>query len=132
MAKAKNSNKFFKKLFLVAAIYDFFLGLFFLLFYEPVYALFSVPLPTYPVYLQMTAAFVTAMGVGYYFVYKNMYQNIDIVKLGIVYKAIYVGFTSYWYFVGLAHVLFFRFAIIDAIFLVLFVWFLVYTKKRKK
>jgi len=123
---------FFKGLFLVAAIYDFVLGILFFFFYEPIYAYFNITLPVYPMYLQMAAAFVIAMGVGYYFVYTNLYRNIDLVKLGVVYKLAYSGVTTYFYFTNLANIVFFWFAIIDAIFLVLFVWFLVYAKKDRR
>ncbi len=77
----------------------------------------------------MSAAFVIAMGVGYYFVYLNLYRNTDLVKLGVVYKAVYGGLTSYFYFAGLANILFFYFAIFDFIFLAFFLGFLNYAKK---
>jgi hypothetical protein len=80
----------------------------------------------------MAAAFVIAMGVGYYFIYRNLYRNIDLVKLGIVYKLAYSGLTSYFYFAGLANITFFWFAIIDATFMVLFIWFLVYAHKDSR
>ena len=120
---------FFKGLFLVAAVYDLILGLAFFLFYKPVYAYFNITLPPYPMYLQMAAAFVIAMGVGYYFVYRNLYRNVDLVKLGVVYKLVYSGLTTYFYFMDLANIVFFWFAIIDFLFLLLFVWFLVYARK---
>ncbi|HJO14578.1 MAG TPA: hypothetical protein QGG70_00845 [Candidatus Pacearchaeota archaeon] len=124
-----NKDSFFRGMFLVAAIYDLILGIIFFFFYKQAYAFFNITIPTYPMYLQMAAAFVMAMGVGYYFIYTNLYRNIDLVKLGIVYKIVYSGLTSYFYFVDLANITFFWFAIIDAIFLILFVWFLVYAKK---
>ena len=129
---ANNKDAFFRGLFLVAAIYDLILGIIFFLYYKPVYAYFNIPLPVYPMYLQMSAAFVIAMGVGYYFIYRNLYRNIDLVKLGVVYKVAYSGLTSYFYFTNLANIVFFWFAIFDAVFLALFVWFLVYAKKDGK
>lgn len=129
---SNNKDSFFRILFLVAAIYDLILGIVFFFFYRPVYAYFNISLPVYPMYLQMAAAFVIAMGVGYYFIYKNLYRNIDLVKLGIVYKFVYSGLTSYFYFADLGNVIFFWFAIIDAIFLALFVWFLIYAQKEGK
>ena len=127
-----NKDSFFRGLFLVAAIYDLILGTAFFFFYKPVYAYFNITLPTYPMYLQMAAVFVIAMGAGYYFIYRNLYRNIDLVKLGIVYKLAYSGLTGYFYFADLANITFFWFAIIDAIFLVLFVWFLVYAQKDSR
>lgn len=125
-----SKDQFFRVLFLAAAIYDLILGIMFFFFYKPIYAYFNITLPTYPMYLQMAAAFVIAMGVGYYFIYKNLYRNIDLVKLGIVYKLVYSGLTSYFYFADLANITFFWLALFDAIFLVLFVWFLVYAQKN--
>ena len=125
----RNRDSFFRGLFLVAAVYDLILGFFFFFFYKPVYTYFNITLPVYPMYLQMAAAFVFAMGVGYYFVYRNLYRNIDLVKLGVVYKLTYAGLTSYFYFVGLANITFFWFAMIDATFLALFVWFLFYARE---
>ncbi|MFH1400263.1 MAG: hypothetical protein ABIH41_01980 [Nanoarchaeota archaeon] len=126
---AGTKDRFFRWLFLIAAIYDFILGILFLLFYKPMYSFFGITLPVYPMYLQMSAAFVMAMGVGYYFVYRNMYRNIDLVKLGVVYKLVYSALTGYFYFAGTANITFFYFAIIDATFLAFFVWFLVYAHK---
>ena len=125
---SNNKDSFFRGLFLVAAIYDFILGIIFFFFYEQVYAFFNITLPDYPMYLHMAAAFVIAMGVGYYFIYTNLYRNIDLVKLGIVYKLAYVGLTSYFYFANLANIIFFWFAIFDAIFIIFFAWFLVYAQ----
>jgi hypothetical protein len=126
--KTPNMDKFFRGLFLIASIYDLVLGVIFFLLYKQVFAYFNIALPDYPMYLQMSAAFVIAMGVGYYFVYLNLYRNIDLVKLGIAYKLVYSGLTSYFYFNNLANILFFWFAVFDAIFLIFFIWFLVYAK----
>jgi hypothetical protein len=128
----KNLDGFFKGLFLVAAIYDFVFGVIFCFFYATIYTMFNIVLPDYPVYLQMAAAFVIAMGVGYYFVFKNLYRNIDLVKLGVVYKLFYSGITTMFYFTGKAHVLFLWFAAFDATFMLLFIWFLVYAKKDRR
>ncbi|MFH1053588.1 MAG: hypothetical protein V1740_04205 [Candidatus Woesearchaeota archaeon] len=132
MAALNKSDKMFKYLFLIAAIYDLVLGILFFLYYKQIYNLFNITKPVYPMYLQLSAAFVIAMGVGYLFIYLNMYRNIDLVKLGIVYKVVYSGLTSYFYFNNMAHVLFFWFALIDVIFLVFFVWFLNHANKDKR
>ena len=128
MAKKINES-FFKWLFLVAAIYDIVLGVLFLFWYKQIYNYFNIEMLNFPAYLQMSAAFVFAMGVGYYFVYKNMYRNVDLVKLGVVYKAAYSGVVGYFYFTNIANIMFFWFALIDFGFLLLFVLFLVEVRK---
>lgn len=127
---AKNKDNFFRSVFLIAAIYDFVLGILFFLFYKSIFSYFNIQLPDYPMYLQMSAAFVIAMGFGYYFVYKNLYRNADLVKLGIVYKIAYSALAIYFYLASLAHVIFFLLAMVDIIFLALFVSFLSYAKKK--
>ena len=127
---AKNKDSFFKGLFLVAAIYDLLLGLAFLSFYKPIYSFFNITLPTFPMYLQLSAAFVIAMGVGYYLVFLNLRRNIDLVKLGIIYKFTYIAVVSYFFLMNLANIAFMYFVLFDAIFLATFVWFLVYAKTR--
>jgi hypothetical protein len=119
-----------KALFLVAAVYDFILGILFFFFYVPIFQKLNITLPVYPMYLQMAAAFVIAMGVGYYFVYRNPVRNVDLIKLGIVYKLVYSGLTSYFYFSGLANVAFMWFAVCDFIFLILFIWALNFLKNK--
>lgn len=126
---SEKGDKGWKALFLIAALYDFILGILFFFFYKPIFLYFNIDIPVNPIYLQMAAAFVIAMGVGYYFIFLNLYRNIDLVKLGIVYKVVYTGLVSYFYLINLADIVFFLFAITDAIFLVLFVFFLVYAKK---
>ncbi len=127
--KGGERDSLFRKIFLIAAIYDFILGIAFFFFYEQIFNYFSITIPVYPMYLQMAAAFVIAMGVGYYYIYTNIYRNIDLVKLGVVYKLFYSGLTGYFYFAGLANVIFFWFAVFDLVFLALFIWFLFYAKK---
>jgi hypothetical protein len=123
---------FYKKLFLIAAIYDLFLGIIFLTLYKPIYSYLNIALPTYPMYLQLSAAFVIAIGMAYYYIYKNLYRNIDLVKLGIIYKVIYTSLAAYYYFVGVAHTIFLWFAIFDIVFLIFFIRFLSYVKKDKR
>lgn len=121
---------FFKNLFLIAAVYDFVLGILFFFFYKSILNYFNIPVPEIPAYLQMCAAFVIAIGMGYYFVYKNLYKNIDLVKLGIVYKFAYSFVVIYFYLTGLDYLIFLILAICDIIFMILFIWFLVYANKK--
>lgn len=120
------SLKLYQNMFLFAFVYDLVLGLVFFLFYGQVYSAFSITTPGNPAYLQMSAAFVVVQGWLYYFVYRNMERNIDIVKIGLIYKLVYVGVVFYyWASVGVPHPLFKLFAFFDLVFAVLFVLFLV-------
>ena len=120
------SLNWFKMLFLLAALYDGVLGVVFLFFYGPIYQSLGVPLPNRPSYIHLSAAFVLAQGVGYWFVYRNMLRNVDLVKVGVVYKAAYTLVSAYYLLAGqLLHAMFAWFAVCDLLFLLAFVRFLV-------
>ncbi|HLC96091.1 MAG TPA: hypothetical protein VJH97_02115 [Candidatus Nanoarchaeia archaeon] len=110
-----------KKLFLTAAIYDIVLGIAFMLLYQPIFTLFNIALPTYPMYLQMAAALILIIGIGFYFVYLNPKKNRDLVKVGILQKIAYIVIASYYFFIGVAHIVFMIFVILDFVFLLFFV-----------
>lgn len=119
------SKSFHKGVFAVAAGYDLILGLLFFLFHTTIYSFFSIQLPENAAYLQMSAAFVFVQGVGYFFVYRNLERNIDLVKVGIVYKLIYIGVTFYYWAIGmLPHPMFSLFGFCDLVFVVLFTLYL--------
>jgi hypothetical protein len=125
------SRNLYRVMFLVAAWYDAILGAVFFFFIGMVHSFLNIPVPETPVYYQAAAAFVFVQGIGYYFVYQNMERNIDIVKLGIVYKAIYTALALYYWIVGLLpHSLYGVFGLLDFIFLVLFVLYLTTVRGR--
>ena len=124
------NQKFYKGVFLVAALYDLLLGLVFFVFYQRIYSLYGLTLNDSPAYLQLSAAFVFVQGLLYYFVYANLQRNIDIVKVGVAYKIVYaVVAFYYWAAGGLPHQMFAIFGFCDVIFIVLFILYLMDYKK---
>ncbi|MCZ6857443.1 MAG: hypothetical protein O7F70_05545 [Gemmatimonadetes bacterium] len=117
--------KFFKTFFLVAALYDLILGAVFFLLYGPVYDFLDIALPNSTSYIHLMAGFVFVQGIGYWFVYRNMLRNIDLVRLGVIYKAVYSSVAVYYLAIGqLPDAIFAWFAIFDVLFLIGFVRFL--------
>jgi hypothetical protein len=120
---------FYKALFLVAALYDGVLGAVFFFLYSPLFEALGIALPNNTSYIHLTAGFVFVQGVGYWFVYRRMLQNIDLVKLGVIYKGIYSLVAVYYLATGqLLNAIFAWFALGDVLFLVGFVRFLVLTR----
>ena len=116
---------FFKTFFLVAALYDVVLGAVFFFFYGPIFDLLNVALPDNTSYLHLTAGFVFVQGIGYWFVYRNMLRNVDLVKLGVIYKGIYSLVSFYYLAIGeLPDAIFAWFGLLDVLFLLGFVRFL--------
>ncbi len=125
MQRTLRNEKSYKTLFLIAALYDFILGLVFFIFLPFFFEnIFKMPVPNYPAFYQAAAAFVFVMGVGFYYVYLNMYRNIDIVKLGIVFKLVYTVLAFYYVFVKNMPWIFSLFGVLDLIFIVFFIFYL--------
>ena len=125
MQKQLSKEKSYRYLFLIAALYDFILGFIFFLFTGYIFDhILNLSSPIYPAFYQASAAFVFVMGIGFYFVYLNMYRNIDIVKIGIAFKTVYTGLAFYYVFVENMPWIYSVFGFLDIIFIVFFVFFL--------
>jgi hypothetical protein len=119
-----SQSTFWKPFFLVAALYDGILGAGFFIFYNPLFHALGIALPNNTSYIHITTAYIFVQGVSYWFVYRNPLKNVDIVKVGIVYKIIYVGLALYYLAIGqLLSAVFAWLAVTDLIFLVFFVLF---------
>ena len=131
MQQSLKNERLYRILFLIAALYDFILGFIFFtflgFFFEEI---FNITYPLYPAFFQAAAAFVFVMGVGFYFVYRNMYRNIDIVKVGICFKLVYTGLAFYHVFFKGMPWIFSIFGFLDLIFIVFFVFFLLAIKRE--
>ena len=125
-------NSSWKAFFLTAAVYDIVLGAAFFLFYGPLFSALHIALPNNTSYIHLTAAFVVVQGIGYWFVYQDPGANRGIVKLGVIYKTAFSGLTFYyWATGGLLHPIFGVFGILDVLFLVGFVMFLMGGRARQ-
>jgi hypothetical protein len=111
--------------FLTVAAFDGVLGLVFFLFYKPIFNALGIAEPENSSYVLLIAAFVAVQGLGYYLVSRNMLRNVDLVKVGVVYKLIYTALSVYYVVSGqLLHNIFAWFGAFDALFLIGFVMFL--------
>ena len=110
-----------KKLFVIAALYDFILGVIFLVAWKQVYNYFGVTLPNHAGYVQFGAALVAIFGVGFWFVAQNPERNRDIIKMGILLKLAYSGVVLGHHLFGVVPGVWMPFAWCDLVFLALFV-----------
>ena len=114
-----------RALFVVAAAYDVVLGIAFFFLYGPIFTALGIPLPPSTSYIHISAAFVFVQGLGYWLVARDIARNHDLVRLGVIYKGIYVAVAIYELARGqLISDVFLWFAAFDLVFLVLFVDFL--------
>jgi formate/nitrite transporter FocA (FNT family) len=115
--------KYYKGLFLTAAIYDTVLGVIFTFFYRYPFRWLNIPLPSSGAYVTLIGAFLFVIGVGYVLVYRrDLKANFDLIVVGTLYKVAYSGVAFYQLAVGdIPHVLFaLLFGVVDALFAVLF------------
>lgn len=126
-------ERYYKLLYLIAAIYDSFLGTVFCFFYKPLFKyVLHRSLPEPPIYFQVCAAFIAVTGLGFFYIYRNLYRNIDLAKIGIAMKLVYC-LAAVWHAtyatVPLAFVIF---GICDVIFIILFIDFLKFARASGK
>lgn len=117
-------KKYYRGLFLVAAIYDLVIGTFFLFFYPQVFAALGVPeaVPDYEGFVMLLGAFVFVIGVAYLLIYLgDLQRNRDLIAVGALYKLAYAAVAFYSLAIGdYPHLLFIAvFGIADVIFFAL-------------
>lgn len=114
-------REWIRPFFMLAAAYDFILGVLFLVAYPAVYAAFDVTLPNHPAYIQFCAGVVAIFGIGFWYVARAPERNRDIIKLGVLLKLTYSTVVLTWWFRGQMPLMWVPFAWIDLVFLAAFV-----------
>jgi len=113
---------FYRTVFVVGAAYDMILGAVFFLAWRPIFDTLGVPHPETTAFLHIAAAYIFGQGLSYWYVSRNIIRNVDMVRVGIVYKVIYVGLAAYYLAIGqMLHPVFTWFAVFDLAFLLLFI-----------
>jgi hypothetical protein len=77
---------FYRRMWFLATLYNVVGGILIFIFAGPVLGSAGQPVPEPPLYYQAWIAMFATIGVGYWFVYRNLYQNREIVIMGIIGK----------------------------------------------
>ncbi len=85
------SERFYKKVFLIGALWNVAGGAVIVLFTDRIFASANLTPPVPSVYYYSWIALFVTFGVGYYMVYRDMYGNKNLVILGIIGK---LGFAA--------------------------------------
>ncbi len=108
-------------LFAVAALYDGGLGLLFLLGGGAIYTRYGITPPNHWGYVQFPALLLIVFGLMFAAVAWKPRENRNLIPYGVLLKASYCGVVfSYWFSSGVPN-LWKPFAVIDLVFLILFV-----------
>ena len=118
--------KYYKGLFLVAAVYDIVLGVVFTFFPKSAFDLVGIPekSPEFVGYLSLIGAFLFVIGVAYYLIYRgDLKKNRDLILIGTLYKFAYFSIAIYYFAIGnIPHIIFLGlFGVIDFIMFILMV-----------
>ncbi|HHT9119374.1 MAG TPA: hypothetical protein ACFYD3_02375 [Candidatus Hypogeohydataceae bacterium YC41] len=123
------SDSFYRNMFLVAALWNLLGCAFLLLFPGSVFVSPYIERPVPPLFYQSWLALAFVFGIGYYFVYKDIYANKNIVIMGIIGKiAFAIIFTVNMLISPGVPKLFWGAVGGDAVFVILFLMFLAYAE----
>jgi hypothetical protein len=117
-------EKYYRSLFIIAAVYDVVLGITFTFFPARAFAALGISekLPAFGGYLTLLGAFVLVIGTAYFLIARgDLRRNADLILIGTLYKLAYAGTAFfYWSQGSLPHVAFGAlFGVADAVFFIL-------------
>jgi hypothetical protein len=111
--------------FAAVGIYDLVLGAGFFLLYRPLFDLLDIELPPSTAYIHLAATLIAVQGVSYLLAARRPVRNVDIIRVGVLYKLTYAGLALYYTVAGGApHALFLWFGVVDAVTVVAFAAYL--------
>jgi hypothetical protein len=105
-------------------------GLFFLV-WRQAFAFFDLEPPKYVAFFQAWLALAFVFGIGYYYVSRDLYGNLNIVRLGIYGKTAFSVIFIYHVMLSGFHPVFLSGVFVDLVFVVLYALFLSHARDRK-
>lgn len=125
------TDRTYQRIFLVGALWNLLgAGSFFLL-WRQAFAYFHLEPPHYLAFFQAWLALAFVFGIGYYYVSRDLYGNLNIVRLGIYGKTAFSVIFIYHVIFSGFHPVFLGGACIDLVFVVLYGLFLAHARRRK-
>lgn len=129
-------ERYYRALFLAAAIYDIVLGIVFTFFYRRAFDLLDMSdkLPG-SAYVPLIGSFLFVIGVGYFLIYRgDLRRNRDLIVVGTLYKMAYATIALVFWCIGdVPHVIFAAlFGTVDAVLFVLMLECLVHLSKNER
>jgi len=119
-------ERFYRGLFLVAAIYDIFLGIIFTFFSKFAFKFLKISeiLPEFGGFISLIGAFLFVIGIAYLLIFLgDLQRNRDLISIGAFYKFAYCAIAFYFFAIGdVPHIIFISlFGVADLVFFILMV-----------
>jgi formate/nitrite transporter FocA (FNT family) len=131
----RTRERYYRGLFWVAAVYDLSLGVAFTFFGRQVFDMLGIG-DQYPSggYVPLIGAFLFVIGVAYVLIARgDLYRNVDLITVGILYKFAYAAIAMVFWALGEApHISFALFGVADAVFFVLMAECLAFLRRHPK
>lgn len=115
------NHKLIRFLFVVAALWDGLLGLIFMFWGAAMYERFGVAPPNHYGYVHFPAALLIVFGILFWAVASHPVRNRNLIPFGILLKVSYCGVVGYHWAAGGIPNMWKPFAIVDLVFMVLFI-----------
>ena len=122
-----NKEKYYKILFLVAALYNIINSVIFILVSlvaTDLFPLFGVEIPPSMIWLQLSLILIALLGVGYIMVSRDISKNHGLVFVGGLAKLSFFLMSLIYYFIGDLNILIVLLGSVDLIMVILFIEFL--------
>ena len=114
------AHKMVRPLFVVAGLYDFIIGITFLLFGSKLFEKAGVPQPNHWAYIQFGSLMLMIFGLMFFAIARDPQANRNLIPFGMLLKLSYSGLAFYYWATTDCPSLFKPFALIDAVMFVLF------------
>ena len=102
-------------LFIIAALYDFSIGITFLFFGSQLFDTAGVPHPNHWAYIHFGSLMLMIFGLMFFAVARDPAANCNFIPYGMLLKLSYTGLTCYYWFTTGCPMLFKPFAVIDGV-----------------
>lgn len=128
-----NKEKYYKILFLIAALYNILNSLIFILvslFATGLFPLFGVEIPPSMIWLQLSLILIALLGIGYIMVSRDISKNHGLVLVGGLAKLSFFLMSLIYFFIGDLNILIVLLGSVDLIMVILFIEFLYFQNKK--
>jgi hypothetical protein len=134
---SRGREKYYKTVFLIAAVYDIVLGIIFTFFYRFAFELLGIEhaLPFYGAYLSLIGSFLFVIGVAYLLIFlSDLKQNLNLIIVGTLYKLAYSSVAIFYLITGeYPHIIFISlFGAMDMIFFVMMLECVIHVRKLQR
>ena len=123
-------ENYYRNLFFIGAIWNWMVAIVSTFFYHPMFRLLGMDDPVYPGILYTFFGVVFVFGIGYYWISRDLENNDNIVKMGILGKTWVFAVALYYAIVGDFHWLLVLPGTVDLVFAGLFIEFLFWKTRR--